>query len=109
MSLIYYLAGVNAATMVVYGYDKAVAGGPARRVPEWVLHTLAFFGGTPGAFLAQQLFRHKTVKASFRRTFWRIAVLQLALLGFWLWCRGTQPTWMPSTLRGLFPPFTRRT
>jgi uncharacterized membrane protein YsdA (DUF1294 family) len=80
-----YLAGVNVATLILYGYDKAVAGGGQRRVPESWLHGLALLGGTPGAFLAQRLFRHKTVKPAFQRTFWMIVVLQVALLGAWFW------------------------
>ena len=81
------LAGINLTTMVLYGYDKAVAGGTRRRVPENVLHLLAFVGGSPGALLSQTLFRHKTVKASFRRVYWLIVVLQLAAIGaaVWVW------------------------
>jgi len=79
------LAGVNAATILLYGYDKAVAGGAKLRVPENVLHLLAFLGGSPAALLSQVLFRHKTVKTSFRRTYWMIVVLQLAILGAAAW------------------------
>jgi uncharacterized membrane protein YsdA (DUF1294 family) len=75
------LAGVNLATMLLYGYDKAVAGGSKLRVPERVLHVLALVGGSPAALLSQQLFRHKSVKPSFRRVFWLIVVLQLAAIG----------------------------
>jgi uncharacterized membrane protein YsdA (DUF1294 family) len=75
------LAGVNLATFVLYGYDKAVSGGTKRRVPENVLHLLAFLGGTPAALLSQVLFRHKTIKPSFRRVFWLIVVLQLSAAG----------------------------
>src|SRR5436190_14697220 len=71
------LVGVNLATLVLYGYDKAVAGGTWLRVPENVLHLLAFLGGSPAALLGRALFRHKTVKPSFRRMFWLIVALQL--------------------------------
>ena len=81
------LVGVNVATILLYGYDKAVAGGARLRVPENVLHLLAFLGGSPSALLSQVLFRHKTVKTSFRRTYWLIVVLQLAILGAAAWCR----------------------
>jgi uncharacterized membrane protein YsdA (DUF1294 family) len=88
-ALIGALAGVNLATIALYGYDKAIAGGTRTRVPEKVLHLLALVGGSPGALLAQTLFRHKTVKASFRRTFWLILLFQLTALGaaFWYWRR----------------------
>ena len=69
------LAGVNLATIVLYGYDKAVSGGTWRRVPENVLHLLALLGGSPAALLSQALFRHKTIKPSFRRLYWLIVLL----------------------------------
>lgn len=74
------LAGVNAATLLLYAYDKAVAGGRRTRVPENALQLCALLGGTPAAFAAQVLFRHKTSKASFRRVFWLIVLAQAALL-----------------------------
>jgi uncharacterized membrane protein YsdA (DUF1294 family) len=79
------LAGINVATMVLYGYDKAVAGGARLRVPENVLHLLAFLGGSPAALLSQVLFRHKTLKPSFRRTWWLIVALQIAMLAAGAW------------------------
>ena len=75
------IAGVNLATVLLYGYDKAVSGGTKLRVPENVLHLLAFLGGSPAALLSQAMFRHKTVKPSFRRTFWLIVALQLSAAG----------------------------
>ena len=81
------LAGVNAATILLYGYDKAVAGGARLRVPENVLHLLALLGGSPAALFSQTLFRHKTVKPSFRRVYWLIVVLQFAILGAAVWFR----------------------
>jgi uncharacterized membrane protein YsdA (DUF1294 family) len=94
--LIGVLAGVNLATILLYGYDKAVSGGRRTRVPEKVLHLLAFLGGSPAAALSQTLFRHKTVKPAFRRLFWLIVVVQLALLagGIWWWTR--HPSWRPT-------------
>jgi uncharacterized membrane protein YsdA (DUF1294 family) len=87
--LIGALAGVNLATIALYGYDKAIAGGTRTRVPEKVLHLLALIGGSPGALLAQSLFRHKTVKASFRRMYWLIVLFQLTAIGaaVWYWRR----------------------
>jgi uncharacterized membrane protein YsdA (DUF1294 family) len=83
--LIAYLAAINLATVVLYGYDKLVSGGTLLRVPERSLHFFALAGGTPGAFLAQGLFRHKTVKRSFRLVFWMLALLQAAVIGWALW------------------------
>lgn len=66
---------------VIYGFDKQRAGIGGRRVPERTLHSLAFLGGWPGAFLAQRRFRHKTRKVSFLLAFWAVVVLHVALVG----------------------------
>jgi uncharacterized membrane protein YsdA (DUF1294 family) len=72
------LAGVNVATVYLYAYDKAAAGGPRRRVPEALLHLHALLGGSPAALASQAIFRHKTLKAGFRAKTWAILVLQAA-------------------------------
>lgn len=80
-----WLAGVNAATFVYYLYDKTRARAGGRRVPEVVLHALALAGGSPCAWLAMRLFRHKTIKRSFQVSFWCIVVVQLALIAWVGW------------------------
>jgi uncharacterized membrane protein YsdA (DUF1294 family) len=75
-----WLLAVNAITFGYYAYDKARARGSRSRVPEVVLHGLALAGGTLGAYAGMRLFRHKTVKGTFRIVFWTIAVLQVALV-----------------------------
>jgi uncharacterized membrane protein YsdA (DUF1294 family) len=75
-----WLAAVNLVAFLYYGYDKLRAGIGRTRVPEVVLHSLALAGGTLGAYAGMRLFRHKTIKGSFRLVFWIIAVLQLALV-----------------------------
>ena len=79
-----WLTGINVATFVLYGYDKAVAGG-GRRVPETVLHGAELLGGTPAAFVAQRLFHHKTVKGSYQRRFWLIVAVQVVVVGIRWW------------------------
>ena len=79
-----YLVGINTVTVLRYGYDKrqAIAGGG--RVPEVILHLAALIGGSPGALLAQAVFRHKTQKLKFRMVFVGIVVVQvLAAFGYW--------------------------
>lgn len=78
--LAWWLA-LNVATVLVYGYDKAIAGGRRRRVPERTLLAMALLGGSPGALLAMGMFRHKTAKVPFRRSMLGIVALQLAVLG----------------------------
>lgn len=78
-----HLVAVNAVTFVLYAFDKAIAGTGTMRCPEVVLHAGALLGGTPAAFAAQKLVRHKTIKDGFQVTFGAIAVFQFVLL-VWL-------------------------
>ncbi len=85
-----WLIGINATTFGYYGFDKLRAREAGRRVPEVVLHGLAFAGGSLGAFAAMKLFRHKTIKGSFRLVFFLIVLVQVAVvvwLGYTLWRR----------------------
>jgi len=75
-----WLVSVNLVAFAYYGYDKSCARSASRRVPEAVLHGLAFAGGSLGAYGGMQLFRHKTVKGSFRIFFWFIVVMQVLLI-----------------------------
>ncbi len=79
-----YLIAVNFTTVVLFGFDKFIAGRRMTRVPELVFHVLTFIGGTPGAFLAQKRFRHKTSKATFRTWFWLIVAVQIVILSVYL-------------------------
>ena len=71
------LVAVNIATALGYGYDKHQARSGGRRVPETALHLLAAVGGTPGAFVGQRLFHHKTRDRRFQVIFWLILVSQI--------------------------------
>jgi uncharacterized membrane protein YsdA (DUF1294 family)/cold shock CspA family protein len=75
-----YLLAINAVTFLFYGLDKILAGTSLLRVPKLVLHGLALAGGTPGAFVGQRAFRHKTQKSSFRRRFVAVVILQAAAI-----------------------------
>lgn len=73
---------LNLTTVAVFAYDKRAAKRRgARRIPERTLHLLELSGGWPGSLFAQQWLRHKTVKASYRRVFWAIVTLHLAVAG----------------------------
>lgn len=80
-----YLIGINVVTLLLYGYDKSVAKLGWLRVPEVVMHCVTLFGGTPAALLGQNLFNHKTAKGSFRRMFWLIVLVQIAVFGAWIY------------------------
>ena len=79
------LVVLNLVTMLVFAHDKRAARRGARRVPERTLHTLELLGGWPGSLMAQRLLRHKTAKASYRRTFRAIVGLHVVLLAFGGW------------------------
>ena len=75
-----YIAAINAVGFMMYALDKFLAKRGWLRVPERLLHLLAFAGATPAALVAQQLFWHKTTKRSFQVMFWMIALMQATLL-----------------------------
>ena len=75
-----WLAGVNLVTFAMYAWDKRAAGRSRRRVAERSLLTAALLGGSPAAFVAGRMMRHKTVKRSFRVRFALVVVIQLALI-----------------------------
>ena len=83
--LLDYLIAINVAAFALYGYDKRAAQGDRLRVPERVLHGVELLGGTPGAFLAQRVFHHKTRKVSYRIVFWLIFAVQAAAVIAWFW------------------------
>lgn len=68
--------------VVLYAVDKRRAIKEGRRIPERVLHGSSLVGGWPGAYLAQQVFRHKTQKTSFRMMFWLIVLVHLSAIGY---------------------------
>ena len=66
-----WLLIINVLALVVYGVDKVLAkikehAPKTRRIPEKTLLLLAVLGGGAGAWLAMELFRHKTQHRSFR-------------------------------------------
>ena len=83
-----FLIGMSVIAFVFYAYDKRQAIKNRPRVPEVILHMLALLGGTPGAFLGQLAFIHKTKKLRFRIVFLAIVLLQAGLgFCFWRYCR----------------------
>jgi uncharacterized membrane protein YsdA (DUF1294 family) len=82
--LIMWLIATNITTFAFYGLDKTFARRSLRtRIPELTLQTLALVGGTIGALVGMEIFRHKTVKGSFRMIFFLITAFQI-VLAFWL-------------------------
>ena len=84
MMLLYYLLAINVLTFAVYGVDKWKARQGRWRVPETTLLGLAALGGSVGAWLAMQLFRHKTQHKKFRYGVPVLFVLQVAAAVYFL-------------------------
>ena len=78
----YYLLAINVLTFVVFGLDKWKARRGRWRVPEATLLGLAALGGSVGAWVAMQLFRHKTQKKKFRYGVPILFVLQVVAVLF---------------------------
>lgn len=72
-----YLSVISVVTVALYWSDKSRAQSGGWRTSESILHFFELAGGWPAAFVAQQIFRHKTVKLSYQFTFWLIGLLHL--------------------------------
>ena len=74
-----YLLLVNVAAFGAFALDKAAAENGRRRIAEPTLLLLALAGGSPGAWLAVKVLRHKTRKQPFRAILIAIVVLQVGV------------------------------
>ena len=77
--ILIYLAAVNLAAFIVYGWDKRLAVRERYRISEKTLILLALFGGSIGSLAAMHLFHHKTRKKKFAWGVQAILALQAAL------------------------------
>ena len=78
-----FVALINFWTMLSFWRDKQRAVARERRIPEADLLGPALIGGSPGALIARQMFRHKTRKQPFSFLLYLTAMVQAgALLGF---------------------------
>lgn len=87
MALPWYL-GLSVVTFIAFVRDKAAAERNRWRVPERTLQFLAFLGGWPGAWIAQQMLRHKMSKRSFQIEFWICVIVNLVVLAALIWQGG---------------------
>ncbi|WP_345802260.1 DUF1294 domain-containing protein [Microbacterium sp. AZCO] len=78
-------AVLSVVAFAAYALDKRAARRAAPRTSEQALLTLGLLGGWPGALVAQQVFRHKTRKRTFRRAFWTTVVVNVLALGALVW------------------------
>ena len=82
--IILYLIAINVVTFLVYGLDKWKAKRDAWRIKESTLLLLAVVGGSVGALLGMQVFRHKTKHVQFTVGVPVILLAQIALVVWWL-------------------------
>ena len=78
--LLFYLVIINAAAFTLMLADKQKARKKAWRIPERTLLGIAAAGGSLGACLAMQLFRHKTRHLKFAVGIPVMLVVHCALL-----------------------------
>ncbi len=79
--LLAYVLAINSIVFVLYALDKGLCKINLIRVPESLLQLLSFLGGTFGAYVAQQLLRHKIVKERFVKQFKIIVGFQIIVFG----------------------------
>lgn len=86
--LLVYYAIASMITFAAYAQDKSAAQRGKWRIKETTLHILATVGGWPGAFFAQTILRHKTIKAEFLLIYWATVVVNLGITSYFFTERG---------------------
>ncbi len=75
-----WIAFINALTALRFWQDKRRAIAGVRRIPEADLLGMALIGGSPGAFAARRMFRHKTRKEPFSTYLMLIMAIQAGVV-----------------------------
>ena len=81
---------MNLLAFILYGVDKHKARKGAWRIPEATLLLAAFLGGSLGALLGMEVFRHKTKHWQFKVLVPVFFILHIAL-AVWLVKSGLLP------------------
>ena len=81
-ALLYYLIVINVVTFLVYGLDKWKAKQGSWRISEATLLILAVIGGSIGALLGMNVWRHKTMHKKFKYGLPLILIIQIILIGY---------------------------
>lgn len=79
-----YLAVINIVAFAMYGIDKLKAKLDRWRIPEATLIGVALIGGSLGALLGMQIFRHKTKHMKFKILVPAFLILHIAVLVYFL-------------------------
>lgn len=80
--VVIYFIIINLITCILYGVDKLKAMAGGRRTPEKVLLGATFIGGSVGALIGMQVFRHKTRHLKFQICVPLFLVLHIVLIVF---------------------------
>ena len=80
-----YLAVINVVTFFMYGVDKWKAKKSKWRIREAALLGLAILGGSIRAWLGMKAWHHKTQHKKFKYGVPAIIIVQLALIGYFLY------------------------
>lgn len=80
--------GMSVLTFMLYASDKNSAQNGEQRIRESTLHMFALCCGWPGALIAQQTLRHKSVKQPFKAILWLTTILNCAAFLFILTPQG---------------------
>jgi uncharacterized membrane protein YsdA (DUF1294 family)/cold shock CspA family protein len=80
---------------LMYARDKLSAIRGTWRVSESSLHLVEAAGGWPGAYVAQQTMRHKTLKASYQVVFWLIVSGHVGFWVLWIFFPEALGLWLP--------------
>lgn len=75
-----YLIAVNFIAYSLFHLDKESSKNKTYRISEKNLLLISAFGGTLGAWIGMNHFRHKTQKTSFRWKFFVVVILQMIFL-----------------------------
>ena len=81
--ILFLLIAVNLVSFALYGLDKLKAKKGLWRIRESTLLLVAALGGSVGALLGMEVFRHKTKHWSFKLLVPLFLILHIAL-GAWL-------------------------
>ncbi|WP_227000990.1 DUF1294 domain-containing protein [Protaetiibacter intestinalis] len=77
--------GMSFATFVAYALDKRAAATEGWRLSEGSLLAMGLACGWPGGVIAQQVFRHKTIKMSFQVVFWVTVIVNVVAFVVFSW------------------------
>lgn len=77
--MIIYLILINIIEFIIMGLDKLFAIKHKERIPEIVLLSISFLGGSIGSILGMIIFRHKTKKWKFKILFTLFLIMHILI------------------------------